>query len=214
MSEALVDSARDIAIARLEKRRAYHREYQRKYNSTRRGEVNRQAREWRAKNREHYRSIKRKSDAKNKHVKKEWRKNNQERISTTQHAYYVAHKKHLRSIQAKADKVHRELKTNRYWSKRLRTSLYLALCGKKKSASAITLLGCPLELFKLHLQNQFRDGMAWNNYGTLWHIDHIRPCASFDLSRPEDQAACFHYSNMQPLLAIENMRKGSRYVTG
>ena len=48
--------------------------------------------------------------------------------------------------------------------------------------------------------------MAWSNYGK-WHIDHIEPCANFDLSIPEEQTACFHYTNLQPLWAEENLKK-------
>ena len=60
-----------------------------------------------------------------------------------------------------------------------------------------------------HIQNKFTEGMLWDNYG-LWHIDHIRPCSKFDLSKPKEQRKCFHYSNLQPLWAIDNIRKGSR----
>ena len=49
--------------------------------------------------------------------------------------------------------------------------------------------------------------MSWENYGTLWDIDHIKPCASFDLSLEEEQKKCFHYSNTQPLYKIDNQRK-------
>ena len=52
--------------------------------------------------------------------------------------------------------------------------------------------------------------MSWDNYGD-WHIDHIRPCCSFDLSKIEEQEKCFHYSNLQPLWAEENMTKGGKY---
>jgi hypothetical protein len=52
--------------------------------------------------------------------------------------------------------------------------------------------------------------MTRENHG-LWHVDHIRPCASFDLTDPEQQAICFHYTNLQPLWAIDNIKKGARY---
>ena len=51
--------------------------------------------------------------------------------------------------------------------------------------------------------------MTRENYGK-WHIDHIRPCSSFDLSKPEEQSICFHYSNLMPLWAEENLKKGSK----
>jgi len=53
--------------------------------------------------------------------------------------------------------------------------------------------------------------MSWDNYGSYWHIDHIRPCASFDLTDPEQQKDCFDFTNLQPLEAKENIRKGAKY---
>jgi hypothetical protein len=52
--------------------------------------------------------------------------------------------------------------------------------------------------------------MKWDNYGE-WHIDHIKTCASFDLSKSEEQHNCFHYSNLQPLWAIDNFRKHDKF---
>ena len=52
--------------------------------------------------------------------------------------------------------------------------------------------------------------MSWGNYGK-WHVDHIRPCASFNLVNEEEQKKCFHYTNLQPLWAKDNLSKGSKY---
>jgi hypothetical protein len=80
----------------------------------------------------------------------------------------------------------------------------------KKSSSMLTLVGCTLSELISHLEIRFEPGMSWQNYGK-WHIDHIRPCASFDLTDPEQQKACFHFTNLQPLWALDNSRKGHRY---
>lgn len=60
-----------------------------------------------------------------------------------------------------------------------------------------------------YLSLLFSDGMSWDNYGE-WHIDHIIPCAAFDLSNPTEQKQCFHYTNLQPLWAYENKSKGAK----
>jgi hypothetical protein len=85
-----------------------------------------------------------------------------------------------------------------------------ALKNQQKSASTMNLVGCSLEDLKKHLESKFTEGMTWDNHGQ-WHIDHIRPCASFDLTKPEQQKECFHWSNLQPLWALDNLRKNSRW---
>ncbi len=75
------------------------------------------------------------------------------------------------------------------------------------------LLGCSIREAKEHLEKQFKEGMTWGNHGTSgWHIDHIIPCASFDLTDHEQQKKCFHYTNLQPLWAKENISKGSKIL--
>lgn len=86
-----------------------------------------------------------------------------------------------------------------------------ALKGKQKWSSVINLIGCTLDEFTSHIERKFYNGMTWENYGKYWHIDHIKPCAAFDLSDPEQQKQCFNYSNTQPLLANENISKNSWY---
>ncbi len=101
---------------------------------------------------------------------------------------------------------------NRYKENKLlinaRSRMYKALVGLTKSDTTKALLGAPISVVRSHLEEKFSNGMSWDNYGE-WHVDHIKPCASFDLSIPEQQLACFHYTNLQPLWAKENMRKGA-----
>ena len=92
----------------------------------------------------------------------------------------------------------------------LRTRLNRALKQYKasKRTSVTKLIGCSIEELRAHLENQFVDGMTWENWTRDgWHIDHIKPIASFD--RPDDPD-CWHYTNLQPLWASENMSKGSK----
>jgi len=80
----------------------------------------------------------------------------------------------------------------------------------KKEKHTLEYLGCTLGELRTHLENKFQEGMNWENQGE-WHIDHIRPCASFDLSEEENINKCFHYTNLQPLWAIDNLMKGCKY---
>jgi hypothetical protein len=91
----------------------------------------------------------------------------------------------------------------------LRTRIRLALKGNPKISTTLKLLGCSLYFLKNHLEKKFKPGMNWSNHGK-WHIDHIRPCASFDLSKPSEQRKCFNYANLQPLWAKDNLQKSKR----
>ncbi len=94
--------------------------------------------------------------------------------------------------------------------KSLRSRIRHAIKNGNKSAKTMNLIGCSLEYFVAYLESKFQDGMTLDNYGE-WHIDHIRPCASFDLTDPIQQKQCFHYTNLQPLWAKDNLSKGDRY---
>jgi len=88
---------------------------------------------------------------------------------------------------------------------------------KKDGMSTVKLIGCSTQFLKEHLEKQFQPGMSWENYGMVdgntmngWHIDHILPCKSFDLKDPEQVKMCFHYTNLQPMWAPDNVRKGCK----
>jgi hypothetical protein len=86
----------------------------------------------------------------------------------------------------------------------------MALKGICKSARTMKLVGCSIEELKNYLKKQFVAGMSWKNHGK-WHVDHIRPCITFDLSKPNEQRKCFHYTNLQPLWAIDNLEKKDKF---
>lgn len=92
-----------------------------------------------------------------------------------------------------------------------RTRINQALKANTKGAGTQALLGMEIREFKIYIQGQFLPGMTWENYGPVWHIDHIRPCDSFDLTDSAQQRECFNWSNCQPLLAEDNLRKGAYF---
>ena len=93
---------------------------------------------------------------------------------------------------------------------RIRGRISAVLNGRVKNSSTLRLLGCTVPELRAHLEKQFRPGMSWLNYGE-WHVDHIRPCASFDFSEPTSLSQCFHYTNLQPMWGADNAKKNSRW---
>jgi len=102
-------------------------------------------------------------------------------------------------------KTRRENDPNFKMRNTLRSRIWTVLKRKNttKLVSTLTLLGVDsVETVIKHIEKQFKNGMTWNNHGE-WHLDHIKPCASFDLTCPVQQLACFNYNNLQPLWASD-----------
>ncbi|HLD91107.1 MAG TPA: hypothetical protein VI911_08860 [Patescibacteria group bacterium] len=93
----------------------------------------------------------------------------------------------------------------------IRTKINKVLKGTRKYKKTMELVGCTIEELKIYLEKQFKEGMTWENRGIVWHIDHIKPISKFDLTNEEEQKKCFHYTNLQPLFAIDNLRKSNKY---
>lgn len=118
-------------------------------------------------------------------------------------------------------KLRKQYERNRYQNNanyrlvsNLRCRLYSALNRNKKKKiikyqNTIDLFGCTVEQLWTHLESMFSEGMTKENYGK-WHVDHIIPCDSFNLSDPKQQKACFHYTNLQPLWAKDNLIKSNK----
>jgi len=144
--------------------------------------------------------------SRNNEYLKEWNRKNPDKKKEYDRVRFQKHK----------DKINNRIRDkyntcpNTRIAQNIRTRIRLALKGKHKSKSSQELIGCTYKYLMSYLETKFEDGMSWNNHGE-WHIDHIRPCASFDLTDPEQQKQCFHYTNLQPLWALENMSKGAKY---
>ena len=137
---------------------------------------------------------------------KEQYQKNKEQLIEYQRQYYLNNKaKHIALVMKRN-------KTNPMYKLRskLHNRLYMALKTQKTARCEKTtnLLGCSVKQLKEHLESQFVDGMSWSNYSIHgWHIDHIKPCCTFDLTDPEQQRQCFHYTNLRPLWAKDNLSR-------
>jgi len=165
---------------------------------------------------------------------------NKERILKKSREYYQKNKKIINKRKRKYQKLYcsrnkekilkwakkarmkRRDKFNKYIRDRLKTDINfklrktirarirLALKNDKKRSKTLKLLGVNnIITAKKHLEKLFKPRMTWKNHGK-WHIDHIIPCSSFDLTKASEQRECFHYTNLQPLWASENLAKGSK----
>jgi hypothetical protein len=100
-----------------------------------------------------------------------------------------------------------------FLSLRLRKRLNMAIRNMAKKGSAVKDLGCSIKDLKIYLENKFDKKMTWENYGLYgWHIDHIKPLSSFDLTDREQFLQACHYTNLQPLWAIENLIKSNKIL--
>jgi hypothetical protein len=84
-----------------------------------------------------------------------------------------------------------------------------AMMGKTRGVSAVRDLGMSIAEFRVYIAARFGPGMSWDNYGA-WHLDHVKPLAAFDLTDEAQARTACHYSNLQPLWALENQKKWCR----
>jgi len=145
--------------------------------------------------------------------------NNKEKISTNKKRYYFENKETIIKKQIKYNaarlKTDLNFKIKITLSTRIRSALKNANATKKNRT--IEYLGISIPEFRKHMEKQFyinpktNEMMSWENIGK-WHIDHIIPCASYDLTDIKAQKKCFHYTNLRPLWAEENLKKGAKFI--
>ncbi len=188
-------------------------EYIKKYQQTNKGKITEYKKQYQQKNREKL--------AKNK---KEYRQDNKYILAKKKKEYYQKNKKELAKKLKKYRQKNKE-KINKYHQQRkktdisyklacnLRTRLYQALKANYKAGSAVRDLGCSVAELKLHLESLFQAGMDWNNWSKYgWHIDHVKPLSKFDLTDREELLKACHYSNLQPLWAVDNIKKSNKII--
>jgi len=78
-----------------------------------------------------------------------------------------------------------------------------------KNNKTVNYICCSIHFFKKWIEHLFQDNMSWDNYGK-WHLDHVKPCASYDLSQHDHVKECFNWKNYQPLWKQDNLLKSDK----
>jgi hypothetical protein len=155
--------------------------------------------------------------------KKKWLENNQERRREVARNYYHNHKEEVKirnstpeRIKKRNDRIAKRMKEDINFRLKncLRLRILRAIKENYKHSSTIELLGCNIYECRRHLESLFKEGMTWENYGKEWHIDHIKPCVLFDMTKESEQKECFNFKNLQPLWAEENLSKSDKWEDG
>ena len=157
-----------------------------------------------------------------KERKKEYYLSNKEEISKKQKEYRLKNSDKLLDQKKEYYKNNKESRNVYQKNKRLNDPLFklrnsisslilisIKKIGYSKNSKTYEILGCSYEEFKIHLENQFTEGMTWKNQGQ-WHMDHIYPVS---LATDENHLIKLnHYTNFQPLWAEDNIKKGNKII--
>ncbi len=145
---------------------------------------------------------------------------NKEKLKERSNAYRQSHKKERNVYLEKRRAVNNARRRTRFREDIkyklacvLRARLTWSVKANQRSGVAIRNLGCSIEDLKKHLEGKFTSKMSWSNYNYRgWHIDHIKPLVSFDLTDPEQLKEACHYTNLQPMWGVENISKGAKFL--
>jgi len=159
----------------------------------------------------------------NREKRKEYNKLNREKDKYYLKEYNKLNKDHIKKLRKEYNTNNKNI-INKYQNKKykedlnyklgllIRCRIFNAIKTNSKSKRTVEILGCNVEYFKNHLESQFLPEMSWENHGTIWEIDHIKPCALFDFTIEENILECFHYTNHQPLFKTTEIAKNFGYI--
>ena len=143
--------------------------------------------------------------------KKRYYEVNKDKLKLQRRVYRETNKEKVRLQERMRDGKKRQTNINYKLSKGLRTRLWSAIKDNQKTGSAVKDLGCSIDELKSYLEFKFLPDMSWDNYGQYgWHIDHIKPLSSFDLTDRKQLLEACHYTNIQPLWAKDNLSKSDK----
>lgn len=149
----------------------------------------------------------------NKAAHKNWTEERRKEVSLSIKSWRATNKEKTRLYRIKANELNRTdpyRRLVRRLRSRIRSAFFWSKTREFKSGSTMELVGASKQELLEHIESQFKPGMSWENMG-LWHVDHKKPCALFDLSDPIQQKECFHFTNLQPLWAADNLAKATKF---
>jgi len=194
-----------------EQRKEKRKEWDTRYREKHLEDVRKRSRGWAAKERKENPEAAREA----------WGKSNAKRYRDNKEKVVLANKASAEKRRARDPEGYREARRLRQHnlrktslnyriSQNLRSRLYSALRGYERGkVSAVRHLGCTVPELRARIEAMFEPGMRWDNYGE-WHIDHVLPFGGFDLTVESNVEMLCHYSNLQPLWAEENLKKGAK----
>lgn len=141
---------------------------------------------------------------------KQYKSENKEEISIYNHDYHKNHRQEIQERQTKSRRIRKATDPNFKTACDLRAKLHYYI--SRRDASIEDLIGCTWDIFEMLLLCLFDDQMTFGNYGEYWTIDHVNPCCNFDLTEKENQVICFHWSNLRPMIKIENNKKHGKTI--
>ena len=144
---------------------------------------------------------------------KAYYKVNKDKIKLERKDYFKVNKDKILLKQKAYTNNKRKIDIQYKLSCNLRSRLNSAINNNYKSGSAVKDLGCSIEELKSYLESTFQSGMSWDNWTTDgWHIDHIKPLTSFDLTDRNQLLEACHYTNLQPMWATDNLTKSDKII--
>ena len=173
---------KDPEVRRAKQRESYHKnrdihlKKHKEYYVKNKDSCLQKAKEYKEKNKEYFQEYLR-----------DYREKNREKNKEYQREYHTKNKKSLRAKAGQYRKKKRAIDPIFRLTDNLRGRFGIVISGRSKSKSVLSLLGCSVEQFKKHIEEQFTEGMNWENYGQMGHhIDHILDCRFFDLTKIEE----------------------------
>jgi len=239
--EYMKDYSKKYYQLHKEEKKQHRKEYMKKYWDTHKEEKQRYDEEYCKKNKEAVEQRHQLYREKNKEQIKEYQAQNKERIKQYRKQYYKQNKEKIKQYIKQYAEHSKEIKKKYYEENKtainkqklnysrqkikedidfkllvcLRSRLTMALKHNYKTSCTKELLDCTISEFRKLLEEQFDEGMSWDNYGRNgWHLDHILPCARFDFGKAAHQRVCFNYRNTQPMWGSENILKKASLQPG